>query len=284
MPQELTLDALGTRWWISCPESFPVEEVYTIILDFQRRYSRFDQTSDLGQLNDKKCFNNPSPEFISLLHYGIKLFDETEGLFNMSVGARLEQNGYGNYFDPKARISSNLTEDIVMCDQNICLAPHLRLDFGGFGKGWLIDEIGKLFKSSGVDQFIINGGGDILVGDTCEELFIEHPFHSDEQIGSIFIQNEALTSSSRQKRTWKNKDGKLETHIVDTMKAPEDVPISVHIRAKTALEADTFSTVFLLAEHRVCVAFARTRKLEYMEIDQHLRFWHTPHFGFLPNS
>ena len=280
----LTLDALGTYWWITSPEPLPENRIRSEILDFQKEYSRFDPKSNLGQLNDTKCFVGPSDEFLALLTYGVRMFIETRGLFNMSVGARLEQDGYGKNCDPHARISQNLESDIEIHPGLIRIAPHVRLDFGGFGKGWLIDKIGALLKESGINTFIINGGGDILVGDTIEPIFVEHPFHADEQIGTVKVQNSSLASSSKQKRTWITEDGRIRTHIISPNNNASDSPLSVHVHAKSALYADTFGTVFLLTNHLGRRKLAKDFGLEYMEINQNLQSWQTAGFGFLANS
>jgi len=43
--------------------------------------------------------------------------------------------------------------------------PGMQLDLGGIAKGYALDKMAEVLKESGVNRFLIDGGGDLLLGD-----------------------------------------------------------------------------------------------------------------------
>jgi thiamine biosynthesis lipoprotein len=204
------------------------------------------------------------------------MYSATNGVFNCSVGAVLEQNGYGKYADEAARTSTDLLRDISVQKDMIAIAPHVRLDFGGFGKGWLVDSLGKMLASSGCDEYIVNGGGDILAHTKKPERFaLEHPYDSTLMIGEILLQDGALAASSPLKRTWK-KDGKQHNHLVGSTNSAD--VIAGFVTAKTALYADVLSTVFLLTDAANRQALATHYRAEYLQLKTDMSAVQSPGF------
>lgn len=245
----LDFKALGTRWFIDLPTKNAnlQQKILAKVSDFESKYSRFKNTSDLYKLNKTKVFNNPSREFINLVEYGLKMYTQTGGLFNMSVGARLEQDGYGQVTTVGAVISDDLVRDVLIKKDHIKLSDNTILDFGGFGKGWLVDELGQIIRSHGVSSFIINGGGDILVGDEPQEIVIEHPTKPDQVIKKVVLTRQALASSSALKRSWKDQNGVIKNHIINPLTDHKSNILSIHVMSQTCLLADTLATVLLIA-------------------------------------
>ena len=246
----IEFDALGTRWWIDLPSENDKlkEKILDKVNDFQAKYSRFNEKSELYKLNKNKVYENPSSEFLDLINYGLEMYKKTDGLFNISVGAKLESEGYGKVTTKGAVISKNLINDVIISSQKIEISDKTTLDFGGFGKGWLIDDLGKIINNHGINSFLINGGGDILVGEESQEIIIEHPLKPGYSIKSIILKNQSLASSSALKRTWKNYAQETKSHIINPFGEVKSDILSMHVIANTALLADTLATVFLFAD------------------------------------
>lgn len=116
-----------------------------------------------------------SPELWFVLSRAEKLAQESNGAFDMTVGpcvvlwrrarrqlqlpdpARLEQArksvGYQQVRLNPRRHSAQL------------LVPNMRLDPGGIGKGYAIDEALRILKTYGIRSALVEGGGDVIVGD-----------------------------------------------------------------------------------------------------------------------
>ncbi len=280
-PTVFEYDGLGTHWWVEA--ELPASVVVKIekrIYDFERDYSRFLPGSYIGRLNDKKNVLNPPKELLDMLAYQRAMFEVTDGVFNVTVGSVLEKNGYG-LAGTSGKLQQVITNAITITENTIVLQEDTRLDLGGFGKGWLIDQIAVLLRSEGITSYVINGGGDILVGDQSKDLFIEHPLDASMHVGGVSVQNGALASSSRLKRQWEVKD-KHYTHIVDTASVNrEQSLLSVHVRTETALLADTLATVFLIVSHEKRIELAKLFNVAFLELRTDTTLWATADFGYL---
>jgi thiamine biosynthesis lipoprotein len=246
----LELDALGTHWWIE-PLSGTLGDtvesaVIRTIREFERQYTRFSDTSLLGHLNLHKRLLDPPKEMLRMLEFARDLQTKTNGVFNVSVGGELVRRGYGK--TGQGKLSDSFWNEVKLTPDEIRIPGEISLDFGGFGKGWLIDTIGKLLRDNSVGHFIINGGGDILVSSQEPiELALEHPLDPSKSIGTTRIQHGALAVSSNIKRSWKYKG--QQHHIIDPRTgapAASDI-ISTYVRANSALLADVCATILLIA-------------------------------------
>jgi FAD:protein FMN transferase len=284
------IQALGTHWSIqSLGNDINQEDADAItayIRDFEARYSRFKPDSLLSQLNDHKVLTNPPQEMVAMARYALDMYGHTEGLFNMSVGAKLEQLGYGRQADSDAHISEDLQQDISISNKQLSIKPHIRLDFGGFGKGWLVDALGNLLKTRVHNGYIINGGGDILVeSNEPQTIVVEHPFDPTLGIGEVTITRGGIASSSGQKRVWKTGSGQSVHHILDPSSGePGGTAASVLVCASNALLADTLGTVMLLATPAKRQQLADRFEAPYLVIGQDLTYHMSAGFPGVMNS
>lgn len=202
-----------------------------------------------------------------MLQYALGLYKKTNGLFNISVGAQLEKDGYGMLADTSSRTSTHLLEDISIGQDQIQIAKHVRLDFGGFGKGWLVDSIHELLLNMGKEDHIVNGGGDIRVSGGVKTIYIENPLHEGYSLGCIELRNEAFAASSNLKRTWRTEAGEQKAHIVHPTKGETATDVlQVCTRAKTCLLADSYATILFLQSTQERSRTARDAGVAHAEI------------------
>ena len=252
MPKpNIEFESLGTHWWIEVLDTKPDADIERRILHrvraFHDDYSRFIPDSFIGRLNATKVLKQPPKELIDMLIFAREMFTASEGIFNISVSSTLGKLGYGTA-GAKTQIDSSLWEHVVITSDEITIPGDVEIDLGGFGKGWIIDEIGEILHRNGRPHFVINGGGDILVSSPIPiEITLEHPLDSTLMIGSTMITRGALGVSSTKKRVWKQGDVTYH-HIIDPrIEAPSESEISAtFVRAERALIADTLATVLLI--------------------------------------
>lgn len=277
----LELTALGTKWWINTSEKLPKnisKEINKIVLEFEQNYTRFNNSSYIGILNDKKILINPTDELLSILTFALDVYSQTNGVFNISIGSELEKSGYGIKHDISSKVSKDLIKDISITKESIKLSKSTRIDLGGLGKGWLIEKLAGYLKHSGINNFIINGGGDITTSGNAVDIYLEHPLNSKLQIGKVELHNNSLASSSNIKRSWINK-GKRRSHIIHPEDNKLDDLLSVHVMADSILFADTFATIFMLVNRKKRLEYCERYGFEYMEILEDMTVFKTPGFN-----
>lgn len=252
MLQLKEISALGTLWWFDLFDTPPSREreitdcIVHQLRTFEHRYSRFSDTSLIGILNKAGTLTNPSDELISLLQFGQMLYEETGGIFNFLSAHTQVARGYGSATGVREAAENpapaNPITDLVLNDKKIMLHRGA-VDLGGFGKGWLIDAIAGMLRTSlGVHYFLINGGGDIYASTLPDglpiDIFIEHPFKKKCFIAKVPLFNQGFAGSGTHKRRWRY-NGIQQHHII----AQHTTAMASHIVAHTALYADVFATV-----------------------------------------
>lgn len=252
-PHTFSFDSIGSRFWLERLDNMPFgadleQKIITYANNFDDSYSRFKDTSLVTDLARKGSLHNPPAELVAMLNYSKKMYEASNGVFNITVGAALHRLGYG-----KRSYGGNTVInpwDYIIWNTNKVTVPQgLMLDFGGFGKGWMIDAISDILRANGVSQFIVNGGGDMYVSSTTPiEIALEDPRKPRTVLRAINLTNGALAGSDTIKRTWK--DGKqTKHHIIDpsTNDSSESGVIASYVTAKTALVADTLATIAIIA-------------------------------------
>lgn len=246
-------EAMGTHWWCELLDTtiFPDDlrnKINQMVEQFIATYSRFDEHSLLSRLNQTGSVTHPPAEFVSTMKFAREMFEASDGTFNISVGGKLHDLGYGSRTH-RNRVNSALWDDTVVSDTCIRIPKNTTIDFGGFGKGWLIDKIAALLRANGYESFIINGGGDILVSSRKPiELALEHPTDRTRAIGSVKITHGSLAASSNVKRAWKTADGTTKHHIIDpaTNDSAVGIVTATFVQANSTLVADAIATILLI--------------------------------------
>lgn len=253
MGQMHEFDAIGTHWWLERLDGGEFDDAtkqaladYTLLFD--QRYSRFRNDSLVAQLSRDGELHNPPQEMLDMLDFAQELTDASDGAFSLLVGNQLQQLGYGKPFITARTVLAVNRQGLQWNHKGVRVAKGTVLDFGGLGKGWLIDEYAKILRTHGVKEFIVNGGGDLYV-DASEPISfaLEHPYDPTLKIGDIKIQKGALAASSTVKRAWK-KGRKTLHHIIDpTTGKPSDTGIvATFVCAHTALVADALATILVI--------------------------------------
>ena len=255
--------ALGTKWCIiinnQCQnKSFIYELLQSHVLEFENKYSRFKNTSQISLLNQERSLINPDAELVEMLELAQKWFELSGGIFNVLVADYLEKSGYNTELNFQSQnletaIIGNPLTDICIEDNKITLQGNSRIDLGGLGKGFLVDAIKDLLREKfGLINFVINAGGDIYFSSEKETktFYLNSPFSADEYISSVELQNQALCSSSRFLRAWTDKNsGQKFNHLVET-KTLEKMNIEFvtqsYVIANRAVIADILATIICL--------------------------------------
>lgn len=248
----MQFEAIGTHWWLELYEgkTFSDElrgDILAYAEDFNAQYSRFLDTSLVGQLNKGKKVEYPPAELLAMLAFSRELYEASEGAFDISVGGVLHGLGYGKR-SFEAPVNANFWEKVKVSSEVVQLPKNTVIDLGGLGKGWMIDHIAGIMREHGHEYFLVNGGGDLYVNASQPvEFALEHPTEDGMGIGSTRIKSGALAVSSAYKRAWEH-EGKTYHHLIDpaTAQPSESTVASSYVRADSALVADAMASILLL--------------------------------------
>lgn len=246
-------EAIGTRWWLelldgSVFDQHLIQQLDQTAAQFDQRYSRFREDSLVSELYRTGTLDHPPAEMLTMLEFAREMYDVSNGAFDITVGNTLHRLGYGKRSIAKTQDTKGFWQELVMTPAQIYYPDGVMLDFGGFGKGWLIDQFARDLLLAGKQEFIVNGGGDLYVQAKEPIRFaLEDPLDHTKTVGHIDLARGALAGSDTIKRSWEDGTDKKH-HIIDpaTDDSSATGVIGSYVVANSARIADTMATILIL--------------------------------------
>lgn len=222
-----------------------VNRAFDRVREIEEHMSSFSKSSDLatGVLNEDTAF---------VIKKGIEYGDISNGAFDISVKplGRLWNIGGDNPSVPqKEEIEKALNfveyKKIKIEDNKLILPEGMAIELGGIAKGYAADEAKNILKSAGIDDGIINLGGNIIaIGK--KSVGIRNPLSQNDgdYFGIIRVQDCAVATSGGYERFFEQ-DGVVYHHIFDVKTGyPAETDIlSATVICKDAIDADCWSTI-----------------------------------------
>ncbi len=193
-----------------------------VLQEFQRLHEMLHawKPSELSELNAAFAKGEGraiSPELAVMLQDAMQLSQQSQGLFNPAIGGLVQLWGFhADEFKPdlphEKQVQRWVTADARMSDITITPNPassgqgalaqsrnkSVQLDLGGYAKGYALDRAAELLHKQGINNALINIGGNILAlgqhGKRPWRVGIQHPrksgalatlnLHDGEAIGT----------------------------------------------------------------------------------------------------
>ncbi|HZZ27567.1 MAG TPA: FAD:protein FMN transferase [Pirellulales bacterium] len=208
------------------------QAAYARIEELNRILSDYDSDSELSRLSATSPSSNPVPVSDDLWHvleFAQALSEKSDGAFDMTVGplTKLWRRARRTKEMPSAELLAAAREATGYRSLRLNSAMHtaqfrkpgMRLDAGGIGMGYGVDEAFKVLKREGITSALIDASGDIGVsnpppGKPGWRIGIEPP--SGEGTPSRYVQlsNYAITTSGDAFQ-FVEIDGQRYSHIID---------------------------------------------------------------------
>ncbi len=148
------------------------DDLWRIIYNFERRFSRFLPKSELTNFNRVTGVKVPiTPEFNDLLTRASYWGAKTKGLFNPFIMPALQRVGYkksavSGYENDRpidyTRRHVVGAERLIIGDNWAQIPYGTAIDFGGIGKGYLADLLGRELGGRDVKGYWLSLSGDIV--------------------------------------------------------------------------------------------------------------------------
>ncbi|MEO5645892.1 MAG: FAD:protein FMN transferase [Candidatus Paceibacterota bacterium] len=253
---EFTFTAIGTHWHIQYNSLYENNDsLITAIKDrielFEQNYSRFRGDSFVGQIAQQEGVYKLPEDAERMLNLYRRLYDISGGKVTPLIGSVLVDAGYDAEYSliPKNVVHQAELWDDVM-EYNVPFLTTkcpVQLDFGGLGKGYIIDIIADMFREAHIYDFSINAGGDIAYSSSEDAVFrvgLEDPNDNTKVIGVAEILNKSIAGSAGNRRAWSTYH-----HIIDptSTTSPQHIA-AVWVVADTTLFADGLTTALFFME------------------------------------
>ncbi|MBC8311287.1 MAG: FAD:protein FMN transferase [Candidatus Marinimicrobia bacterium] len=205
----------------------------------------------------------PSPEFHNVLKYAQNLSIETNGLFDITVGPLVKLWGFGKRSTTWAPplnskinelLQNNGNETWDLLDEKLIkINPNIQIDVNAIAKGFGVDEISKLLKSTGFNNYMVEIGGEVYCSGLNESgeswrIGVELPDFDTRTMSKIVKMSNLAMATSGDYRNFYTHNGKNYSHIINpkTGKPIAHSLASATVISQTCMNADGLATALLV--------------------------------------
>ena len=194
--------------------------------------STYISDSELSIFN-KSQGNDPvaiSPALNKVLTEAIRLGTLSDGKLDVTVGPLVNLWGFGPAYKIEKKpttqelsaAKSNIgLSNIVLADGQLSkLKPDLYIDLSTIAKGYGVDVIAELIEAKGINNYLIEIGGELRVkgfkaNGTLWHVAVEKPISGERSVHQVIVPKDNALATSGDYRNYFEKDGQRYSHIID---------------------------------------------------------------------
>ncbi len=237
-------------------------EIWALFDEMENSYSANIADSDVSRFNDSlttEPIEMPA-DIVEMVALANSYSAQSQGAFDLTVepvvklwGISTETPRVPTQAELDAALPHvNYTNVVADTQKNTLtkLDPNVRIDLGAIAKGYAADKTAAFLKDKGIDQAIINLGGNIYAlgsktKDTPWNVGIQSPVigATGELMGTVQASDKSIVTSGSYERYFEQ-DGKTYHHILNpaTGYPVDNTLISVSIISDRSVEGDILST------------------------------------------
>ncbi len=270
-PKKYTLDGMTQGSYYHIVYLATDKQNETVKEDINRLFSQIDNSLSLW--NEKslinKINNNQNPNldslFIDCFNWSQKISQFSGGYLDCTVGLLVEKYGFAK--KEKQNISQETIDSLlqfvgyknVRIENNKILKtyPQTKIDLNAIAQGYTTDKISWLLKSKGINNFIVDVGGEVRASGKKEKgenwlCGIEQPAKDSDSERSyktyLELQDQSIVTSGSYRKYYTDSLGNRRSHAIDpfTGKSVEHNLLSVSVVDSSATFCDGLATAFLV--------------------------------------
>ena len=246
-----------------------VSRIEDLLTDF--RASPFNKINEMAGLSPVEV----DEEVFELISQCMRIAKDSDGAFDISYATvgHLWREAKKKGMPPSERDVANLMEwvdykriEIDAAKRSVYLPhPKMRVGLGGIGKGYAVDRAYEMLLKMGMENFFINGAGDIRVhtNKTAKRpwrVAIRNPMaEKNVPMGMIQMRQGSIATSGDYERFFRY-EGKSFHHVLNTQTGmPTDEVVSATVLAPYAILCDVYATTAMSLGAEQGIAFLNRR-------------------------
>ena len=213
--------------------------VFKEISKVQSLMSVHESDSDISRLNrlsriSKNIVYTVHPWTYEVMNIAKTIFEYTNGFFDCGVVNCSWNQECCPCFNKRSSIQS-----IQFLGKNeICLREPIRIDLGGIAKGYAVDRGIEILKSFGIENAVINAGGDLrVIGNKTQPIYLKEKEFGNTYIFLGNLKDGAIATTSSRFGKFNKRNGISTLINPKTGECVED-ELSYSIVAPTCVVAD----------------------------------------------
>jgi len=246
------------------------------IEELNKLMSDYIDESELNRLSGKSGSGEAmeiSRDLLTVLKESIKISEMTGGLFDVTIGpytklwraVRMEPEPQLPYEEELRERGERVGYNYIKLNEEKMTAelkaPGMQLDLGGIAKGYASDEAVKAVKEFGINSVLVDGGGDIALGDPPPdrnywEVAIPQNISEDETSHIMLNMHGKTVTTSGDMFQFIEIDGQRYSHILNPKTGLGAVnQIQATVISSNAMYADALASALTLMEPDEGIAF-----------------------------
>ena len=266
-------EAQGSTYAIkysSTSEVINKQSIDSLLLAFDHSLSTYRTDSKISKINLGDSTIVVDDFFVETFKTSQKIYQETNGLFDPTIGVLVNAYGFGPSQEKidlnPSKIDSLLQFvgfDKVQLNENGTISKKFRatyFDFNAIAQGYSVDVVVNFLKSKGIKNGIVEIGGEIFAfGRNNVEnknwiVGIDDPTQKPEErtlIAKIKLENLGMaTSGNYRKVKFDSITGQKYVHIINpkTGLSQKSSMLSATVLASRCIDADGYATAFMIMD------------------------------------
>ncbi len=280
-------NALGTtfsiRYLATSNKKFNAK-IDSLIKVVNKSVSTYIPTSDISKINEGDTTIVIDDIFEEVFLKSAKIFSETNGDFDPTIGILVNAWGFGPGKPIKNLDSTKIKEllkfvgfdKVSMHNKKIKkLYPEIYFDFNAIAKGYLVDIVGRLLERNHIKNYMVEIGGEIRARGVNQNnefwrIAIEEPNFDGTRSFATTVQlhNESMATSGNYRKYRTSASGVKYVHTINTKTGyatPSNLLSASVISKSDCADVDGYATAFMamgleksikfLKEHTALKAF-----------------------------
>ncbi|MGK0446394.1 MAG: thiamine biosynthesis lipoprotein [Polaribacter sp.] len=226
--------------------------------------STYISTSDISKINSGDSTVIVDKIFAEVLKKAKRIYKETDGFFDPTVGNLVNAYGFGPKNEKKNLSDDEIKEqmrfvglDKISLKKGKILkeSPQVYLDFNSIAKGFAIDVVARFFDGKKIENYLIEIGGEIRAKGLKKDnkpwlIRLVDPLKSIDNDGfkTINLSNKSMATSGNYRKFRVSGEGKKYVHTINpkTGYATESNLLSASVIANIdCADLDAYATAFM---------------------------------------
>lgn len=241
----------------------------SILEVIDRSMSTYRPDSAISKINQGDTTVVVDEHFRKVFEASQKIWQESEGLFDPTVGVLVNAWGFGKQKISEADLPTDKKIDslkkyvgfdkVALTEKNLIKKRYTEIlfDFNAIAQGYTSDVVANYLSARGIKNYIVEIAGEMYlkgkntVEDKLWTIGVENPLKpldDRDLVATIQFTNQGLATSGNYRKVWTDSNGRKYVHSINpiTGRATQSDVLSATVVAPSTMLADGYATMFMV--------------------------------------
>ena len=241
----------------------------SILEVIDRSMSTYRPDSAISKINQGDTTVVVDEHFRKVFEASQQIWQESEGLFDPTVGVLVNAWGFGKQKISEADLPTDKNIDslrkyvgfdkVALTEKNLIKKRYTEIlfDFNAIAQGYTSDVVANYLSARGIKNYIVEIAGEMYlkgkntVEDKSWTIGVENPLKpldDRDLVATIQFTNQGLATSGNYRKVWIDSNGRKYVHSINpiTGRATQSDVLSATVVAPSTMLADGYATMFMV--------------------------------------